>query len=150
MLRSLETRAVQDMESRGRAAGALFAQWFRAAHDLAQSEEAYYRSLIALHGGVLMPDRAVRSAGLVADWMSTRTDAGQMITLGTIDDGRRVPMAFALATPTRALSALFLESFIAGAAEKSCGRHCGTGTESAGAALAARDRAGARACSRAR
>ena len=105
ILHSLETRAARDMESRGRAAGALFAQWFRATHHLAQSEEAHYRNLVALHGGVRIPSSAIRSAGLIPGWMSIRTDAGQTISLGSIDDGHGVPMAFAVATPRRALSA---------------------------------------------
>ncbi len=127
ILHSLETRAARDMESRGRAAGALFAQWFRAAHHLAQSEEAHYRNLVALHGGVRVPSSAIRSAGLIPDWMSIRTDAGQTISLGSIDDGHGVPMAFAVATPRRALSALYLESFVAGAAENQAGDIAGPG-----------------------
>lgn len=127
ILRSLETSAARDMESRGRAAGALFAQWFRATHHLAQSEEAHYRSLVALHGGVRIPSSAVRSAGLIPDWMSIRTDAGQTISLGSIDDGHGVPMAFAVATPRRVLSALYLESFVAGAAENRAGDMAGPG-----------------------
>ena len=127
ILRSLETRAVRDMESRGRAAGALFAQWFRATHHLAQSEEAHYRNLVALHGGVRIPSSAIRSAGLIPGWMSIRTDAGQTISLGSIDDGHGVPMAFAVATPRRALSALYLENFVAGAAENRAGDIAGPG-----------------------
>ena len=127
VLRSLEVRAVEDTESRGRAAGALFAQWFRATHHLAQSEEAHYRNLVALHGGVRIPSGAIRSAGLMPGWMSIRTDAGQTISLGAIDDGHGVPMAFAVATPRRALSAPHLESFVAGAAENRAGDIAGPG-----------------------
>ena len=121
MLWSLEVRAVKDMEARARVAGAVFAQWFQAAHHLAQSEEARYRSLVALHGGGPIPAAVLRSAGLAPAWMSTRTDAGQAITLGVIDDGRGVPMAYALATPARPLSALYLENFVAGAAANRVG-----------------------------
>ena len=59
--------------------------------------------------------------------MSIRTDAGQTISLGSIDDGRGVPMAFAVATPERALSAPYLESFVAGAAENRVGDIAGPG-----------------------
>ena len=129
MLWSLEARAVKDLEARARAAGAVFAQWFQAAHHLAQSEEARYRDLVALHGGVPIPAAVVRSAGLAPAWMSARTDAGQAITLGVIDDGRGVPMAYALATPARPLSALYLESFVAGAAANRVGDVAGPGRE---------------------
>ena len=127
MLWDLEGRARQDMEARARAAGAVFAQWFRAAHHLAQSEEEYYRTLVASQGGVPVPGAALRSTGLVPDWLPARTDAGQAITLGVLDDGHGVPMAFALASPTRPLSALHLESFVAGAAANRVGDVAGPG-----------------------
>ena len=127
MLWDLEGRARQDMEARAHAAGAVFAQWFQAAHRLAQSEEAHYRTLVASQGGVLVPGDALRNAGLVPDWLPARTDAGQAITLGVLDDGRGVPMAFALASPARPLSALHLESFVAGAAANRVGDVAGPG-----------------------
>lgn len=129
MLRDLEGRTRQDMEARARAAGAVFAQWFRAAHHLAQSEEAHFRHLVASRGGVLVPGDALRSTGLVPDWLPDRTDAGQTIALGVLDDGHGVPMAFALASPVRPLSALHLESFVAGAAESRVGDVAGPGRE---------------------
>ena len=112
----LKARAVHAIEARGRASGAVFAQWLRAAHHLAQTEEARYRSLIGSSGGVAVVPATLRGAGLVPAWMPARTDAGQRITLGVIDDGRGVPMAFALASPTSALSETYRESFVAGAA----------------------------------
>ena len=127
MLRDLEGRAMRHMEARASAAGAVFAQWFRAAHHLAQSEEGHYRTLIASQGGALVPGAALRSAGLVPDWLPARTDAGQAIALGVIDDGHGVPMAFALASPARPLSALHLESFVAGAAANRAGDVAGPG-----------------------
>lgn len=129
MLWDLEGRARQDMEARARTAGAVFAQWFQAAHHLAQSEETHYRHLVALQGGVLVPGDALRSTGLVPDWLPVRTDAGQTIALGVLDDGRGVPMAFALASPVRPLSALHLESFVAGAAANRVGDVAGPGRE---------------------
>ncbi len=129
MLLDLERRSARDMEARAGAAGALFAQWFRAAHHLAQSEEAHYRNLVALHGGVSVPGARLRRAGLVPAWMPGRTDAGQALTLGVIDDGRGVPMAFALASPEGPLSALYLESFVAGAAANRVGDVAGPGRE---------------------
>ena len=129
MLRDLEGRARQDMEARARTAGAVFAQWFQAAHHLAQSEEAHYRHLVASRGGVLVPGTALRSTGLVPDWLPARTDAGQTIALGVLDDGHGVPMAFALASPERPLSPLHLESFVAGAAENRVSDVAGPGRE---------------------
>ena len=130
MLWNLEVRAVQGMQARARAAGALFAQWFRAAHAHAQTEDAHYRNLIALHGGVRLPSDSLRSVGLVPAWMSARTDAGQTVTLGIIDDGHGVPMAFALATPSRPVSAPALESFVVGAVAGRVGDVAGPGRES--------------------
>ena len=130
MLWNLEVRAVQDMEARARAAGAHFAQWFRAAHHLTQSEEVHYRNLVTLHGALPLPNNSLKSAGLVPAWISARTDAGQTIALGILDDGRGVPMAFALATPTRPLSPFFLESFVAGAAANRVGEVAGPGRPS--------------------
>ena len=127
MLRALEGRTKQDVEARAHAAGAVFAQWFRAAHHVTQSEEEHYRTLVASQGGALFPGDALRSAGLVPDWLPARTDAGQTIALGVLDDGRGVPMAFALASPTRPLSALHLESFVAGAAANRVGDVGGPG-----------------------
>ena len=127
MLRALEGRTKQDVEAQAHAAGAVFAQWFRAAHHFTQSEEEHYRTLVASQGGVLVPGDALRSAGLAPDWLPARTDAGQTIALGVLDDGRGVPMAFALASPTRPLSALHLESFVAGAAANRVGDVAGPG-----------------------
>ena len=130
MLWNLEVRAVQGMEARARAAGAHFAQWFRAAHHLTQSEEAHYRNLVTMHGALPLPSDSLRSEGLVPAWISARSDAGQTIALGILDDGRGVPMAFALATPTRPLSPLFLEGFVAGAAANRVGEVAGPGRPS--------------------
>ena len=127
---NLEVRAVRDTEARARAAGAHFAQWFRAAHHLTQSEEMHYRNLVALHGALPLPSHSLKSAGLVPDWISARTDAGQTIALGILNDGRGVPMAFALASPTRPLSPLFLEGFVAGAAANRVGEVAGPGRHS--------------------
>ncbi len=129
MLRTLDSRTKQDLEARTHAAGAVFAQWFRAAHHLAQSEEAHFRQLVALQGGVSVPGARLRNAGLVPDWLPARTDAGQTIALGVIDDGFGVPMAFALATPAGRLSPLHLESFVAGAAANRVGDVAGPGRE---------------------
>ena len=130
MLLNLEARAVRHMESRARAAGTLFAQWLEAAHHLAQSEDAHYRRLVALHRGVPLPAHSLRVAGLVPAWMPARTDAGQTMSAGVLDDGRGTPMAFALATPTRPLSPLFLESFAAGATANRVGNIAGPGRPS--------------------
>ena len=127
MLRSFEARAVHDMEARARSAGAHFAQWFRAAHHLAQAQDAHYRNLIALHGGIPLPSDSLRSSGLVPIWMPARSDAGQELSLGIIEDDHEVPMAYAVATPTRPLSPLFIESFVAGAAENRVGEVAGPG-----------------------
>lgn len=129
MLRDLEARAARDMEARARAAGALFAQWFRATHHLAQSEEAHYRTLVAAQGSAPVRPAELRRTGLVPPWMPERTDAGQTLTLGVIDDGRGVPMAFALATSTEALSPLYREGFVAGAAANRAGDVAGPGRE---------------------
>ena len=130
MLWNLEVRAVRHMESRAHASGALFAQWFEAAHHLAQSEDAHYRRLVALHGGIALPADALKNAGLVPAWMPVRSDAGQTMSAGVLDDGRGTPMAFALATPTRPLSPLFLDSFAAGAAANRVGNIAGLGRAS--------------------
>ena len=127
MLRALEVRKVQDMEARARMGGAVFAQWFQAAHHLAQSEEAHYRDIVARRGGGLIAGTALRSADLVPAWLPASTDAGQAITLGVIDDGQGVPMAFALASPAQPLSLLYLGSFVAGAAENRVGDIAGPG-----------------------
>ena len=130
MLWNLEVRAVQDTEARARAAGAHFAQWFRAAHHLTQSEEAHYRNLVTMHGALPLPSDSLKGAGLVPAWISTRSDTGQTITLGVLNDGHGVPMAFALATPTRPLSPFFLEGFVAGAAANRVGEVAGPGRPS--------------------
>ena len=130
MLRSFEARAARDMEARARSAGAHFAQWFRAAHHLTQARDPQYRSLIALHGGISLPSDSLRDSGLLPAWMPSRTDAGQELSLGIIDDGRGVPMAFAVATPTRPLSPRYLESFVAGAVENRVGDVAGPHRES--------------------
>lgn len=129
MLWDLQRRGVRDMEARAGAAGAVFAQWLRAAHHFAQSEEVHYRNLVALHGGVSLPGARLRSAGLVPAWMPERTDAGHTLAFGVIDDGRGVPMAFALASPEGPLSARYQESFVAGAAANRVGDVAGPGRE---------------------
>ena len=132
MLRHLEWRAARDMEARAHTAGAVFAQWFRAAHHLAQSEDTHYRDLVAAHGGASIPSSALRSAGLAPAWMPDETDAGQALHLGVIDDGHGVPMAFALASPRGPLSDLYLERFVDGAAANRVGDVAGPGREAQG------------------
>ena len=104
--------------ARGRTAGAVFASWMLAAHRRAQEFEDAYRT--ALGGALGVPigiATELQATGLAPAWLVAETVLGQRIALGVIDDGAGVPMAFALAAPTRALTLAAEEGFRAGAAE---------------------------------
>ena len=111
-------RAAEAVEyARGRTAGAVFASWMLAAHRRAQEFEDAYRTALAGDIGVPIGIAAeLRAAGLAPGWLVAETVLGQRIALGVIDDGAGVPMAFAVAAPTRALTLPAAEGFRAGAA----------------------------------
>lgn len=104
--------------ARGRTSGAVFASWLLAAHRRAQEFEDAYRTALAADLGVAIDLAAdLQAAGLAPGWLVAETVLGQRIELGVIDDGAGVPMAFAVAAPTRPLTLPAVEGFGAGAAE---------------------------------
>ena len=111
-----DRRTARVEEERAYAAGALFASWMQAAHRRTQEEEAFYVAALGTDPGVAVTPAQIRADGLAPDWLGVRTALGQTLRLGVIDDGAGVPMAFAVARPTRALSPLAGEAFRAGAA----------------------------------
>ena len=134
-------RAAEAAEyARGRTAGAVFASWLLAAHRRAQEFEDAYRTALAGALGVPIDIAAdLQAAGLAPGWLVAETGLGQRIELGVIDDGAGVPMAFAVAAPTRALTLPAVEGFGAGAAEGGV-----VGIEGLGSQLGAETFAGGR------
>ena len=113
-----QRRAQAEEYARGRGSGAVFASWLLAAHRRAQEFEDAYRAALGSAIGVPIDIAAdLRTTGLAPGWLVTETVLGQEIELGVIDDGAGVPMAFALADPTRLLTVPAEEGFMAGAAE---------------------------------
>ena len=112
-------RAAEAAEyARGRTAGAVFASWMLAAHRRAQEFEDVYRT--ALGGAVGVPigiAADLRATGLAPAWLVDETVLGQRIALGVVDDGAGVPMAVAVAAPSRPLGLAAEEGFRSGAAE---------------------------------
>lgn len=113
-----QRRAEAEEYARGRAAGAVFASWLLTAHRRAQEFEDGYRTALAGDLGVPIDIAAdLQATGLAPGWLVTETVLGQQILLGVIDDGAGVPMAFAVADPSRLLTIPAEEGFAAGAAE---------------------------------
>lgn len=113
-----QRRAQAEEYARGRTAGAVFASWLLAAHRRAQEFEDAYRTALGGALGVPIDIAAdLQTTGLAPGWLVTETVLGQRIELGVIDDGAGVPMAFAVADPTRLLTVPAGEGFAAGAAE---------------------------------
>lgn len=90
-----------DAEARAvdREAGRVFALWFQAAHRASQEEHASYRTRLAGGGFVLTPAQVRTAAGAVAEGLPETAGRGAPFTLGVIDDGAGVPMAFAVLEP---------------------------------------------------
>ena len=113
-----QLRAEAEEYARGRASGAVFASWLLAAHRGAQESGDAYRAALAGDLGVAIDIAAdLQATGLAPGWLVTETVLGQRIELGVIDDGAGVPMAFAVAAPSRLLTLPAEEGFVAGAAE---------------------------------
>ena len=119
-------RVQERQYAKGRTAGALFASWMLAAHRKAQEEELVdasglpdtgYVAQLTVEPGVEIAMAAdLQSQGYAPTWLVDDTALGQAIELGVIDDGGGVPMAFAVAAPSRGLSVAEEEGFRAGAA----------------------------------
>ena len=77
--------------------GAIFAAWTRAAHRATQEND--YAPVLAAGGGLLTP-AGLRAAG-AAPLGLPEALKGAAMTLGVIDDGNGVAMAFAILTPDR-------------------------------------------------
>ena len=113
-----QRRAQAEEYARGRASGAVFASWLLAAHRGAQEGDDAYRAVLAVDPGAPIDIAGdLQATGLAPGWLVTETGLGQRIELGVIDDGAGVPMAFAVAAPSRLLTLPAEEGFIAGAAE---------------------------------
>ena len=113
-----QLRVEAEEYARGRASGAVFASWLLAAHRGAQESEDAYRAALAGDLGVPIDIAGdLQATGLAPGWLVTETVLGQGIELGVIDDGAGVPMAFAVAVPSRLLTLPAEEGFVAGAAE---------------------------------
>ena len=134
------TRRSERIEyERARAAGAVFASWMHAVHRRAQEAGPFFRSALALEPGVAIAQSDLVTDGFAPEWLTRRTILGQSINLGVVDDGGGVPMAFAVASPSRALSHSSAEGFRAGAAAGGV-----VGIESLGTELGAETFAGLR------
>lgn len=134
------TRRSEQIEyERARAAGAVFASWMHAVHRRAQEAEPVFRSALALEPGVAIAQSDLVTDGFAPEWLTRRTILGQSINLGVVDDGGGVPMAFAVASPSRPLSHSSAEGFRAGAAAGGV-----VGIESLGTELGAETFAGLR------
>ena len=134
------TRRSEQIEyERARAAGALFAGWMHAAHRRAQEAELLFRGALAVEPGVAIAQADLVMDGLAPNWLARNTILGQSIELGVVDDGGGVPMAFAVASPSRPLSLSSAEGFRAGAANGGV-----VGIESLGTELGAETFAGLR------
>ena len=112
-------RSEQIEYERARAAGAVFASWMLAAHRSAQEDESRFVNDLTAEPGVAVTQAGLVARGLAPEWLASETILGQSIELGVVDDGSEpdgVPMAFAVASPSRPLSQSSAEGFRAGAA----------------------------------
>ena len=112
-------RSEQIEYERARAAGAVFASWMLAAHRSAQEDESRFVNDLSAEPGVAVTQTELVMGGFAPAWLARDTILGQFIALGVVDDGSEpdgVPMAFAVASPSRPLSQSSAEGFRAGAA----------------------------------
>ena len=112
-------RSEQIEYERARAAGAVFASWMLAAHRSAQEDESGFVNDLTAEPGVAVTQTELVTGEFAPAWLARDTILGQSIALGVVNDGSEpvgVPMAFAVASPSRPLSQSSAEGFRAGAA----------------------------------
>jgi len=91
-------RADAETRAADREAGRVFALWFGAAHRASQDEHASFGTRVA-NGGFVLTQADLRSLGAPPPGLPDAAGRSAPFTVGIIDDGAGVPMAFGVLEP---------------------------------------------------